>query len=852
MPPESRNPVPPAPLPPALGTRPDGPETSRDGEVAILAPLRGWVSALSETPDPVFAEGVMGEGVAIDPTSGEVRAPFDGTVVTLPDTAHAVGLRHATGLEVLVHVGIDTVGLRGSGFEACVAVGDEVREGDLLIRFDLDAVARRAPSLVSPVVVMNGEAFQVVARTLDRVLVAGDPLMRVRSRGRAAAPTDGGARPLSREVTIGLAEGVHARPAAALARILRDHGVRGRIQGRIEGADLRSTASVMALALKPGDRVEIELQGEGAAAAMAAVSAVLAGAAETVPAAPPPAPSDGVIRGATGAPGLAVGPAFRIAAADRPVAREGGPPDAEARLLETALDAALAAIRARPATGPLAQVLEAHAALLEDPVLRHAARAEVTAGASAAWAWRSAIRDVVGMFERAGDARLAERVADLRDVERQVLRQLPGADAAPVTRPPPGAILIAEDLTPSELADHLTDGLAGVCLARSGPTAHVAIIAASMGLPLLTAAGPEVLTLPEGRWLILDADRGELVADPDADQLTAARDRMARREGLARAAGAAATAPARTLDGETLSVFANLGRVSDAAQAVRAGAEGCGLLRTEFLFMDREVPPSEEDQRAAYQQVMDGLEGRPLVIRTLDAGGDKPIAYLPRGPEANPALGLRGIRASLARPDLLRTQLRAAARVTPQACVSVMLPMVTGLEELATVRDLLAQTAAELGRDAPPALGVMVETPASVLLAADLAREADFLSIGTNDLAQYVLAMDRTEAELAVASDALHPAVLRAIALTLDGAAAAGCPVSVCGGLASDPVAVPILVGMGVRRLSCTPGSLARIKALIRTLDAGQCATLARQAQGLASARAVRSLVRETLPDLDA
>ncbi len=843
MPPESRNPLPPAP-----GTRSDGPESSRDGEVAILAPLRGWVSALSETPDPVFAEGVMGEGVAIDPTSGEVRAPFDGTVVTLPDSAHAVGLRHATGLEVLVHVGIDTVGLRGSGFEACVAVGDEVREGDLLIRFDLDAVARRAPSLVSPVVVMNGEAFELVARTLDRVLVAGDPLMRVRSRGRAAAPTGEGARPLRRAMTIGLAEGVHARPAAALARILRDHGV----SGRIEGADLRSTASVMALALKPGDRVEIELQGEGAAAAMAAVSAVLAGEATTAPVAPPPASSDGVIRGATGAPGLAVGPAFRIAAADRPVSREGGPPDAEARLLETALDAALVAIRARSATGPLAQVLEAHAALLEDPVLRDAARAEVAAGASAAWAWRSAIRDVVAMFERTGDARLAERVADLKDVERQVLRQLPGADAAPVTRPPPGAILIAEDLTPSELADHLTDGLAGVCLARSGPTAHVAIIAASMGLPMLTAAGPEVLTLPEGRWLILDADRGELVADPDADRLTAARDRMARREGLARAAGAAATAPARTLDGETLSVFANLGRASDAAPAVRAGAEGCGLLRTEFLFMDREVPPSEEDQRAAYQQVMDGLEGRPLVIRTLDAGGDKPIAYLPRGTEANPALGLRGIRASLARPDLLHTQLRAAARVTPGARVSVMLPMVTGLEELAMVRDLLAQTAAELSRDAPPALGVMVETPASVLLAADLAREADFLSIGTNDLAQYVLAMDRTEAELAVASDALHPAVLRAIALTLDGAAAAGCPVSVCGGLASDPVAVPILVGMGVRRLSCTLGSLARIKALIRTLDAGQCAALARRAQGLASAPAVRSLVRETLPDLDA
>jgi phosphoenolpyruvate-protein kinase (PTS system EI component) len=303
-------------------------------------------------------------------------------------------------------------------------------------------------------------------------------------------------------------------------------------------------------------------------------------------------------------------------------------------------------------------------------------------------------------------------------------------------------------------------------------------------------------------------------------------------------------------DGRAIQVHANLGAAAEAAKAVELGAEGCGLLRTEFLFLERDTAPDEDEQSRQYQAVVDGLGARPVVIRTLDAGGDKPLAYLPLPHEENPALGLRGVRTSLWRPDLLKTQLRAILRVRPVAAVSIMLPMVSSIAELRAVRVVLETARVELGLETVPLLGLMIETPASALLAQALAEEADFFSIGTNDLTQYVLAMDRTNPQLAGEADALHPAVLRAIALTAQGAAPRGRPVAVCGGLASDPVAAPILIGLGVGKLSVTPAVTPRLKAFIRTLDTTRCVAAAQQALALESAGAVRALVRGLWPEL--
>jgi len=302
----------------------------------------------------------------------------------------------------------------------------------------------------------------------------------------------------------------------------------------------------------------------------------------------------------------------------------------------------------------------------------------------------------------------------------------------------------------------------------------------------------------------------------------------------------------RLASGERIEVFANLaGSAADTRHAVTQGAEGCGLLRTEFLFLERATAPDEAEQLRSYQQVADLLGRRPLVIRTLDVGGDKPIAYLPLPPEENPALGLRGIRTSLWRPELLDVQLRALLAVKP--AVRILLPMITDVAEFRLVSERLNDLCRELGV-ARPQLGAMIETPAAAMLADQIAAVADFLSIGTNDLAQYGLAMDRGHAELAARIDGVHPAVLRLIEVTARGAAAHRRPLAVCGGLASDPGAVPLLLGLGVDELSVVPGSIPRLKALIRKLELDACRKLAAHALGLTTAAEVRAAVQAALP----
>jgi phosphoenolpyruvate-protein phosphotransferase len=379
-------------------------------------------------------------------------------------------------------------------------------------------------------------------------------------------------------------------------------------------------------------------------------------------------------------------------------------------------------------------------------------------------------------------------------------------------------------------------------MAGGGPTSHAAILAAAMGIPALVALGARLLSLADGATLVLDADRGTLEVAPAAARLDEVREALSERAARRAALTTAAQQPGRTADGTRIEVFANVGSVAEAEAAVANGAEGCGLLRTEFLFLEREQAPTEAEQTAAYQRIADALSGRPLVIRTLDAGGDKPIAYLPLPPEDNPALGLRGVRTGFAYPQLLRTQLAAVLGVHAAARCRVLLPMITDVEEVRRVRALLEELCAGRGV-AMPALGAMIETPAAALLAARLAAVADFLSIGTNDLTQYTLAMDRGHPQLAPRLDALHPAVLRLIAETATAARAHERHAAVCGGLASEVQAAPLLVGLGVQELSAVPAVIPQLKAQLAAVTFDECRTLAARALAAADAAAVRALL---------
>ena len=819
--------------------------------LVLVSPIKGWVGPLDEVPDPVFAERLLGDGVAVDPTGNTVYAPCDGTIMT--SAKHAVTLRATCGAEILVHVGLETVALSGQGFVSHVGEGRSVRTGDPLLTFDLDFLALKVKSLISPVVITNGDDFEILRREENRETEVGEFLMELRPLNVEASAEQGGVpSEESRDVVVTLAHGIHARPAAALANAAKRFAcdVALVLDGRRVNA--KSVVALMALGVRKDARVTVAATGPEARKAVdALVDLIAAGLGEAAVAESRPAPvvaavirddaSDPKrIRGVSAAPGIAIGPVAHVKLAEIAVVEKGAGMAHEAAELARALAGVRTKIEVSASGGGRQHrdILAAHIALLDDPELGDAARCAIAEGKSAGFAWRHAVRNYARLLESLQDPRQRERVQDLLDLERQVLTALGGGDAP--MRVPRGAILVARELLPSELIAAAARGIAGVCTAGGGPTAHVAILAAGMNIPAIVSAGERVLEIPDGAEAVLDADHGELRLETDAADLRELRLRIEVRRSETDAAQRRAREDCRTADGVRIEVFANLGAgAREAAEAVALGAEGCGLLRTEFLFQDRSVPPTEDEQASQYQAIADALGGRPFIIRTFDIGGDKPVPYLALPPEENPALGLRGVRTGFWKPDLLRAQLAAILRVTPKP--RIMLPMVSAVAELAAVRSMLGEIARERGIDLGISLGVMVETPASAMITDHLAGDADFFSVGTNDLTQYVLAMDRGHAQLAGRIDALHPAVLRLIAQAVRGAN--GKMVAVCGGLGGDRLAAPLLIGLGVTELSGPAAGIPALKQTIRESRIAECRALAEKALQEASAQEVRALL---------
>ncbi len=827
----------------------------------LYAPIKGWAAPLAEVPDPAFSGGMLGEGLAIDPTGDSLHAPFDGVVVTVAATRHAVGLKADNGVEVLIHVGLETVALGGAGFELAVQVGQRVARGERLGRFDLDLLARRARSLITPVLVTDAAGCTVSLLALDREVEVGEPLIELRGETTAAAGGEVGEfAELRRPLRLELPHGLHARPAGRLAQAAKGFEAEIALVMGERRANAKSPVALMGLGLSASQDVLLSARGPDAETALERLAQVLVeGLGETTatPERPPVTPTVkveaprrlGEIRGVTGAPGLAVGRAFRLVRAEPVVIEAGVGAAAETQALEAALVRVRGELarEAAAARGDPREILEAHMELLDDAELIAATRAPIASGKSAGFAWDGVMRAHAAQLLALDDARLKGRAADLMDLRRRVLLALDGKTEA-AFEPPfldlgADAIVLADDLLPSEIMT-LIPRVAGFCTALGGPTSHVAILCAGAGLPLLVAAGEAVLAIPDGTPVILDAGQGWLLRDPPGEDLAKARAELARRGEAKVEAARRAGELCRTRDGVRIEVFANLGQAGEAAPAVALGAEGCGLLRTEFLFLERETAPGEDEQAAVYQAVADGLVGRPLVIRTLDIGGDKPTPYLPLPVEQNPALGLRGVRTSLWRPELLRTQLRAILRVRPRGQCKIMVPMVASLSELVAVRAMLDAVRVELGVTERVELGVMVETPAAAVTTGILAQAADFFSIGANDLTQYALAMDRGNPATATELDALHPGVLRLMAAACEGAIGAGRWIGVCGALASDPLAAPLLVGLGVTELSAAPGAVPELKARLRGVSLEACRSLARQALELASAAEVRVLLQ--------
>jgi phosphoenolpyruvate-protein phosphotransferase len=557
-----------------------------------------------------------------------------------------------------------------------------------------------------------------------------------------------------------------------------------------------------------------------------------------------------VLTGRIGSPGVGVGRVLVIRpAAGASVAGPDGSPDVERARLEVALETAAAELEmlarqlAERAGAETGAIFEAQALFARDPGIVGPAMSAIERGASAADAILASADDQASTLAAVDDEYFRARAADVRDVGRRVagiLRGDPHADLWHADGRP--AVIVADDLEPSAVATLRLDLVAGIALAAGAPMGHASIVARGLGIPLVLGLGPEAMSAPHAVEALVDgreARSGRLVIEPDAADLA-----VPARQTQPGSAVASNAAPAPAGD-VTIAVTANVGSVLEAEAAVRAGAVGIGLVRTELLFLGRRTSPSVAEQRNLYARIREAMGGRPVVFRTLDVGGDKPVAWQTDRPEANPALGVRGVRLGLARPGLLDDQLRALVGSAAGGELRIMLPMVATVEEVVAVRARLEAVTAEA--DHPPStvlLGVMIEVPAAALVADGLAEVADFFSIGTNDLVQYTLAADRINPALAELATPLQPAVLRLIAGVVTAARVHGRHVAVCGEAAADPEMIPLLVGLGVDELSVAPSSVGAVAEQLAPLRVADCGALARAALAATTVAQVRERLR--------
>lgn len=658
------------------------------------------------------------------------------------------------------------------------------------------------------------------------------------------------------DVPIQGEHGLHARPATFFVDIAKQFSSEILVEFDGRSGNGKSLASLLKLGVSGGKTIRIHGKGPDSALALSALKdAIDAGLGEDAEEKSVPQVAHGwmpksvkqTIPGCTASPGLAFGPIHQLTQQRIVVEALAKDPRHESQALAQSIAAARQNLRhlyeeVRAKSGePRAAIFKAHEAFLDDPEMLAETEGLIRSGKSAGYAWRQVIDDRVRAMEQHDDELLAARAMDLRDVGRRVLKHLAGVVQDEPFKPKSPVILIAEDLTPSDTAQLDPSLILGFCTSGGGPTSHSAIIARSLGIPAIVAAGPSLLELKNDTLAILDGDSGNLYLEPSPEDIQTAEEARLQLEELRDEEYRTRFEPALTTDGERVEVVANIGKVSEAEKAVNAGGEGVGLMRTEFLFLERETPPDEEEQYQSYKAMVEVLNGLPIIIRTLDIGGDKAVSYLDLPPEENPFLGERGIRLCLNRPEMFLTQLRAIYRASKYGPIRIMFPMIATLEDLEAAKRLAEKARIEVGAE-PLEIGIMVEVPSVVAMAREFAREVDFFSVGTNDLTQYTMAIDRVHPTLAAKADSLHPAVLRLIDLVVKASDEAGIWTGVCGGLAGEPLGAAILSGLGVKELSMVVPSIAAVKSRLRSISMEQARELAQKALGCRNGKEVRAL----------
>lgn len=716
----------------------------------------------------------------------------------------------------------------------------------------LEAVALEAKNALRPKAEQIGDAAQMTSET---------PTLPMPSDWSAAE-------------TITLAvpneHGLHARPAARFVKLASSFDADVMVKNLANGkgpVPANSLNSIATLGARQGDHIEISAKGREASNVLAALRQLAAenfgdALAPQKPVLPPvqAQPRIGVpdIQGTPISDGIALG-VLRQYHAIQPLVPDDltENPEQEWRRVEHALKATHQAIQTeylkiRSAVKDAADIFEAHLVLLDDPVLLEKTKQRIfQERLNALKAWKLSIDDVEQSYLALDDHYLQQRAADVRDVGNQVLQQLSGAAAAKIELEQP-VILLARELTPSQTTQLDMRNVLGMITQIGGATSHSAILARSLGIPAVVCASDRLFDLANGTFIALNGNDGAIWIAPDAEIQAKLEAHQAHWRAKQQQFAQTRRQPAITKDGQPIEIAANIGNVAEATLAADSGAEAIGLLRSEFLYLDRAKAPTEDEQYELLTRIGQVMAGRTVIVRTLDVGGDKNIPYLNLPQEDNPFLGVRAVRLCLQRPDIFAAQLRAILRAGKHAPFRVMFPMIALVEDFQRARESLANAHDALLQEGIPhqwplETGIMVETPAAAVLSPELAKQVDFFSIGTNDLTQYTFAADRGNQQLSAYADALHPAVLRLIKQICDASHQEGKWTGVCGELAGNPLAVPLLAGLGVDELSMNAGAVPKAKAIIRALNIADARQLALHALEMDTHAAVRQLAKQFL-----
>lgn len=828
--------------------------------IDIYSPLLGSMLNIEKVPDLVFAEKMVGDGIAIEPFDNQIYAPISGVVKQIHKSKHAITISNEDGINVLTHIGLDSVNLNGNGFKLDISVGDKVICRQKIGEIDLDYISQHAKSLISPVIFIdldpNVANFKVI---WQEEAVLDQPVMQVtlvKKNTKKIPSLDTAYANLikSAPIRITSASGIHARPAAMLCdkvKEIADGQVYMEKGERVE--NLKSIVAILGLSVECNDVVHIYAESQ---VVVDQVSRVLLeldqnditelSDIEDANMLHRMKSIDGKYYGIIASTGIAYGKLVKKHTLNFQLSETATDSLKEKENFFIALSKVKETIRLSLDTGrllPLAhqEILKAHLSLLDDPQIIEETLACIEKQKTAAFALFKVIEKHCTVLANSGNTLLNERQADLKDIRNKILNAL-GVDvsneANEINEP---SILIADEFIPADIMN-IQSNIVGLVSATGGITSHVAILAKSYGIPLLVGVDAKLLSLDDNTLgkTILNAKEGYLNVWPTPNELEEVKNdllliRQQKSHNLS-----TSHKPAITQDGVVIDCLGNIDSVESVHNLAVNGGEGVGLFRSEFIFLGRERLPMVDEQLAVYRQILNQLkDNEPFVVRTLDIGGDKKIDYLEQAPEINPMLGVRGIRLCLQHKLLLVDQLEAILRLG-KANVKIMLPMVSDINEYREVKQIVWQIKRKLNITTHIELGIMVEVPSVALLSGVFAKEVDFFSIGTNDLTQYILAIDREHTSMANKVDHLHPAVIHALELIVSGARLHNKPVSVCGLMATEKIALPVLIGLGITSLSMSIDSIPENKAFIRNLNYEHCRQVAAKCLTFATSEEVR------------